>query len=219
MHFLTNHKYTMKTKFNFQIRFMNMLVALLAVSSISLLSSCDDDDEPTREDTPELVTTATLTFTPVMGGNAITVTASDPDGTGVQDLAPDGPINLADNTIYTLDITLINELADPGDEEYNITEEVDEEDEEHMFFFSWTNNLFSDPAGNGNIDNRADDVNYNDFDDNGQPLGLMTTWTTGAAGTGKFRVVLKHQPELKSATSSATTGETDVDIEFDVTIQ
>lgn len=209
----------MKTKFNFKIRFINVLVLLMLLSCIVFLSSCNDDDEPTKEDTPEMITKATLTFTPESGGAAISATATDPDGEGVQDVAIDGPINLAANTSYTLSLTLINELADPGDAEYNITEEVQEEGDEHMFFYSWTNNVFSDPDGNGNIDNRADDVNYNDADEDGQPIGLETSWTTAVASSGTFRVVLKHQPGLKTATSTATTGETDLDLEFEINIQ
>lgn len=208
----------MKTKFNFQLRFMNVLVALIAVSTVAFLSSCDDDD-PKKEDTPELITKATLTFTPAGGGGSVTATATDPDGEGVQDIAIDGPINLVANKTYTLSVSLINELANPGEAEYNITEEVKEEGDEHMFFFSWTNNVFSDPAGNGNIDTRADDVNYNDDDNNGQPLGLTTSWTTAATSSGKFRILLKHQPDLKSATSTAATGETDLDIEFTINVQ
>lgn len=209
----------MKTKFNFQFRFMNLLVGLMVVSSLTFLTSCDEDDEPAKEDTPELITKATLTFTPVDGGTAVTATATDPDGEGVQNIAIDGPINLAENRSYTLNITLINELADPNDGEYDITGEVEEEGDEHMFFFSWTNNVFSDPAGNGNIDNRADGVNYNDEDDNGQPIGLSTSWTTAGAASGEFRVVLKHQPDVKTTTSTSTTGETDLDIEFDINVQ
>ncbi len=165
----------MEAKFNFHLRFMNMLMVSAAFFCIGFFSSCDDDNEPAKEDTPELITRATLTFTPTGGGNTITATATDPDGEGVQDIATDGPVNLAANTSYTLSLTLINALADPGDAEYNITEEVQEEGDEHMFFFAWTNNVFSDPAGNGNVDNRADDVNYNDEDDNGQPIGLSTS--------------------------------------------
>lgn len=110
-----------------------------------------------------------------------------PDGEGVQDVTIDSPINLAANTSYTLSITLINELANSNEAEYNITEEVEEEDDEHMFFFSWTNNVFSDPTGNGNIDNRADNVNCNDEDDNGQSIGQNTSWTAGTASSGKIQ--------------------------------
>jgi hypothetical protein len=209
----------MKTESNSNLSAVKLFVVTAAISSLALITSCDDVDDPVKEDTPELITKATLTFTPSGSGAVVTVTATDPDGEGVQDIETDGPITLADNTSYALTIQLTNELADPGDAGYNITEEVEEEGDEHMFFFSWTNNVFSDPAGNGNIENRADDVNYNDADDNGQPIGLETSWTTAAASSGKFQVVLKHQPELKTATSGSDTGETDIDIEFDINVE
>jgi hypothetical protein len=198
--------------------FSKLMSVALAIASLSVISGCDDDD-PVKEDTPELITKATLTFTPIGGGSAVVVTATDPDGEGVQDITVDGPINLGAAKSYTLTIQLINELAEPADPEYNITEEVEAESDEHMFFFSWTNNVFNDPAGNGNIDNRGDDVNYEDTDDNGLPLGLETSWTTSAVSSGTFRVLLKHQPELKNASSASSAGETDLDVEFTVNIQ
>lgn len=195
------------------------LVTVAVIAVMTVLNGCSDDD-PKKEDTPELITEATLTFTPVGGGSTVTATATDPDGEGVQDLTVDGPIDLLTNKSYTLTIELINGLADPSDAEYDITAEVQEESHEHMFFFAWTNNVFSDPAGNGNVDTRADDVNYNDEDDNGLPLGLNTRWTSVAsAATGTFRVILKHQPDLKSATSTSSTGESDLDITFTINVQ
>jgi hypothetical protein len=196
---------------------INLLVTVAFVSLL-LISGCDDDD-PVKEDVPELITQVTLTFTPAAGGAAIMVTATDPDGEGVQDIQVDGPIDLAATQNYTLAITLINGLAQPADPEYNVTEEVEEEGDEHMFFFSWTNNVFSDPVGNGNIDSRPDVVNYEDEDTNGLPLGLETFWTTAGASTGNFRVLLKHQPELKTVTSDSNTGETDVDVTFPINIE
>jgi hypothetical protein len=185
--------------------------------ALALFTSCNDDPEP--ENVPELITKATLIFTPVGGGTTVTVNATDPDGEGVQDIVVDGPINLQKNKTYTLTVELINGLLNPTDPEYDITEEVEEEGDEHMFFYSWTNNVFSNPAGNGNIDNRADAVNYNDRDEKGLPLGLSTSWTTlDATASGTFRIVLKHQPDLKSATSTATDGETDLDLTFTVTV-
>jgi hypothetical protein len=197
---------------------LSKLMCLLAFVSLIFMSACDDDD-PKREDTPELITKATLTFTPSGGGSPVVAMASDPDGDGVQNIAPDGPINLAAAKTYILTIQLINELADPGDAEYNLTAEVEEEGDEHMFFFSWTNNVFNDPAGNGNIDNRSDDVNYEDDDVNGLPLGLETFWTTAGVSSGKFKILLKHQPDLKSASSTSSAGETDLDIEFTINVQ
>jgi hypothetical protein len=207
----------MKTKhIETKMSWMKMVTFLGAL--VFAIASCDDDD-PVKEDVPELITKATLTFTPVGSTAAIvTATATDPDGEGVNDLTVDGPINLTGSTAYVLTIGLINELADPGDDEFDITEEVEEEGDEHMFFFGWTGSVFSDPTGNGNIDNRADEVNYEDEDENGLPLGLTTSWTTGAASGGTFRVVLKHQPDLKTATSGVDTGETDLDISFTLTV-
>lgn len=194
----------------------------LALACAVFLLGCNDD--PVREDTPELITKATLTFTPSDGGAAQIVTATDPDAEGVQDIAADGPINLAKDKTYTLALTLINELADPSQPEYDISGEVEAEGDEHQFFFSWTNDVFSSPAGNGNIDNRYDPVNYtgyfNSRDVNNRPLGLTTTWTT-ATGTasGAFRVLLKHQPDLKSDVSDSKTGETDLDLSFTINVQ
>lgn len=188
----------------------------LALASLSVLSSCKDDD-PVKEDAPELITQVTLTFTPVTG-SVVTVTATDPDGEGVQDLEIDGPINLVGNIPYSMTIQLSNTLVDETDPGYDISEEVADEGDEHIFFFSWTNDVFTSPTGNGNIDSRSDDVNYGDTDDNGLPLGLSTNWTGSGGKSGNFRVVLKHQPGIKSETSTSSDGETDLDLTFTVNV-
>ena len=196
---------------------LRLICLLLVASSLLFLSSCKKDD-PKPENIPEAITKATLTFTPA-GGAAVIVTATDPDGDGPLPRTLSGPVNLVKNVSYTLKITLINELAKPTDPEYDITEEVEEEADEHMFFFAWTNNTFSNPTGNGNVDNRSDAVNYVDTDTKGLPLGLETSWTTiNASGNGTFRVILKHQPDLKSATTTSNDGESDLDVTFNLTV-
>ncbi len=179
--------------------------------------ACDDDDVPPEENEEEAITNVTLTFTPSGGGNAVEATWVDADGEGSG--APVlTDIELAANTTYTMSIELTNAL-DPTDVE-DVTEEIEEEDEEHMFFFGWTDGLFTDPTGDGNIDTRSDAVNYEDpLDDNGYPVGLETEWTTGDAATGEFRIVLKHQPDIKTASSTATDGESDIDIRWNIEIQ
>lgn len=199
-----------------QFYFFTIILLVLTI----VFQSCDTND-PRKEDAPELITKATLTFTPVDGGNTITISASDPDGEGVKDLAAEGNITLVAGKTYELSITLINELAAVGEEGYDITEEVEEEGAEHLFLFSWNNNIFSSPSGDGNIDNRSDEIIYTDTDSENLPIGLNTRWTTTQTGasTGSFRVVLKHQPGLKSQTSGINIGETDMDITFTVNIQ
>lgn len=217
----------MKTNsINTQSSLTKVLALTFLMLSLIVFQGCKDDD-PKKEDVPELITKATLTFTPNGGGAAVVVTATDPDGEGVQNISVDGPINLVANKTYVLTLDLINGLAASTAPEYKVTDEVEEEGDEHMFFFSWTNNAFSNPTGNGNVDNRNDAINYtggaNSKDKNNRPLGLTTTWTSatpaGGTITSSFRVLLKHQPNLKSDTSDSNTGETDLDLTFILNVQ
>jgi hypothetical protein len=196
---------------------MNKIFSLLVLSfGLVVFSSCNKDDDPVKEDTPELIDQVVFTFKPVTGPDII-VTATDPDGAGAQDLEVDGPANLVANIPYTLTITLYNTLVDPNADGYDITEEILQESDEHLFFYSWTNNVFSNPTGDGNIDNRPDPVNYRDEDSNYLPLGLETYWIPQSeTTTGDLRVLLKHQPGLKTTTSGASEGETDLDITITV---
>ncbi|GAB4240026.1 MAG: hypothetical protein Tsb0034_16330 [Ekhidna sp.] len=196
-----------------------LILGLLATST--LLTSCGDDDVPPEENDEEQITRVTLTFTPSGGGSAVTAVWFDADGEGTGEPTIE-EIDLAANTAYNLSIELENTLADDP-EEQNITEEVKEEDDEHMFFFGFTSGVFTSPSGDGNIGagSRNDPMNYLD-DDGVNPLGLLTSWETGSATSGAtFTVILKHQPPLeeggapqKSATSTSETGESDVEIDF-----
>ncbi|MDN5214843.1 hypothetical protein QQ020_22375 [Fulvivirgaceae bacterium BMA12] len=177
-------------------------------------TGCSDDDEPPVENPEEVITTVTLTFTPSGGGTAITASATDPDGEGPDDLEVDGDITLDANTTYTMTIELTNDI-----ENEDVTEEIVREDHEHMFFFAFTNDLFDSPTGNGNVDDRGDELNYNDQDENQLPVGLSTSWTTGDTKSGTFQVILKHQPNVKTATSDIDDGESEVDVTWDLSIQ
>lgn len=194
-------------------RLPSAFVGLMAFASLFLcLTSCSDDDEPEIENETEIITDVLLTFTG--GGEVLTASAQDSDGQGIEDIAVLGDIELKANTTYELAITLENSVANES-----ITEEVENEAFEHMFFFSFTDGIFSNPEGDGNYDDRDDAINYEDKDINDLPLGLETSWTTGDAGTGTFRVVLKHQPDLKTTTSGSTDGESDIDLTWDIVIE
>jgi hypothetical protein len=192
----------------------------LSLAGAIAFSGCSDDDDPVKEDVPELITKVELIFKPANDGAAITVIATDPDGEGADELKVEGPINLKTGTAYTLSVKLYNGLLPATDDGYDVTKEVEEESDEHMFFFSWTADLFSSPTGDGNIDNRDNPVSYGDVDEHGLPVGLTTAWETkdATSSNGAFRVVLKHQPDLKSATSGYNTGETDLDISFVINV-
>lgn len=173
----------------------------------------DAPDAPPCENEEEIITDVVLTWTATDGSPTVTARAQDPDGEGPLDLQILDDIELMENTEYTLSLELLNAI-----EGEDITEEIMEEDHEHMFFFAWTDGSFADPSGDGNADNRGDAVNYNDFDENNLPVGLSTSWTTSTAMTpeGTFRVVLKHQPDIKSETSTIDDGGTDVDLTWTI---
>lgn len=198
-------------------KFSIYLMYTLLAGALLLNTSCqkNEDDAPPAENEEEIITDVLLTFTPEGAGTVITATAKDPDGEGVQDLEITKDIVLAPNTTYTLSLTLENTI-----EMEDITEEVETEGDEHMLFYAFTDGAFSNPIGDGNVDNRADVINYSDMDKNSLPIGLTTTWTTGdAISDANFRVILKHQPDLKTASSGSTDGSTDLDLTWKLTVQ
>ncbi len=205
--------------------FKNLRLLTLLFAAMAIVSCSDDDDAPDEENLPEVFTNVTLIFTPEGGGTAITAEAEDPDDAGAADLEVLDDITLAANTTYILTYTILNAL-DPDDVE-DIGEEIEGEDDEHQFFFEFTDGAFTSPTGDGNIgeDNAADPINYLDEDSDeqdgsGNPVGLVTRWTTGAAQNGaSFRVNLQHQPLVKTATSTSEDGDTDFDLEFVLNIQ
>jgi len=194
---------------------------LFAVLTLFIFTACEEDEAaPEEEEEMEVITDVKLIFTPtntLSGLATVEATAQDPDGEGVQELQVKDAINLAANATYTLTFDIKNNLETPGED---IGEEIKEEDDEHQIFFSFTNGAFTNPTGDGNIDNASDPINYNDQDANGNPVGLNTTWTTGTAqNDGSFVVRLQHQPGVKTSSSTATTGDTDFELTFVLNIQ
>ena len=198
----------------------NFRLLVLLFAGLTIASCSDDDDVPEEEDDVEVITDVSLIFTNNADSNdVVTALAQDSDGVGAMSLEVVDDINLAADSQYTLTMEILNAL-DPDDVE-SITEEIEEEDDEHQFFFSFTEDAFDSPMGDGNIDTASDPVNYNGTDENGNPVGLSTNWTTPAAATsdGSFRVLLKHQPGIKSDTTGSTDGDTDIDVTFTLNIQ
>lgn len=193
-----------------------LLIGLLA-SSVAFVG-CSDDDAPAEENEEEVITSVTLTFTPDGGGTPVVATYLDADGEETGDPVL-SEINLSTQTTYTLSILMANTLETPAED---ITAEVEAEGDEHQIFYSWTSGVFSDPSGTGNI-GATGTVNYatSDLDENGNPVGLTTTWTTTdvASSGGDFRLLLKHQPGVKTSTSTSSDGETDIDITWTINVQ
>jgi len=168
-----------------------------------VFTSCGDDEDPEPPNEEEVITTLQYALTSMDG--SVTLSFQDLDGEG----GNDGTTNVSPlkaNTTYTGTLTFLNELEDPAED---ITEEVREEDDEHQVFFSNTAGLT---------------VTYNDSDDDGNPLGVVTTLTTGDAGTGTLTVTLRHEPvkDAEGVSDGDITnagGETDIAVTFDITVE
>ena len=179
------------------------ILALFCATCV-LFSSCekDDPDEPNQE---ELITTVNYTLSPAGGGDAIVLTFTDLDGDGGNDAVIQGG-TLAANTTYAGSIELLNESESPAED---ITAEIDEEREEHQFFFESTVSGLS--------------IAYTDQDANGMPVGLANSISTGNAGSGNIKVTLRHEP-VKDAVGVAdgdisnASGETDIEVTFPIDV-
>lgn len=176
------------------------LFGFFALSIVLFTSTgCNKDDGNDPDNEEELITTMVLTFNDGSGAPK-SFTFEDLDGVGGS--APTiETIQLSASKTYTLSIEFFDK-SEAG-HTHNITEEVSEESAAHLVCF--------EALGNAPV------PSIQDTDANGKPLGLQSQVVTGTSGTGKLTVSLKHEPD-KSSASPCTSGETDVEATFDVTI-
>lgn len=183
----------------------NYLTASFFLFFALLFTACEKDD-PVIENEEEVITTLTYTLVPDNGGTTVTLSFKDLDGDGGDSPVINGG-TLAANQTYTGSVVLLNEQESPAED---ITAEIKEEDEEHQLFFQTTVNGIA--------------VGYSDQDADGNPIGLQTTLSTGAAGSGSLTVILRHEPN-KTATNvmdgdpANAGGETDIEVTFPIDVQ
>ncbi|GAA3625927.1 type 1 periplasmic binding fold superfamily protein [Flavivirga jejuensis] len=190
------------------MKILKKITILLFISALIFNSCSSNDDNPELVIEEEVITTVTVTLTPEAGGTDIVLESVDLDGDG-----PDAPVvsvsgNLDANTTYNGSIVLLNETESPAE---NITEEIEELDEEHQFFYSTTSGIAT--------------FEYNDTDANGNPIGLdflLTTSTSAASGT--ITIILRHLPNkdgenVSDGDITNAGGETDVSVTFSVSVQ
>jgi len=191
---------------NFKLKTMKTikLLAILFISSLTLLScSSDDDNNDNHDHEEELITT--VIYTLINNADAtdtVLLTFTDIDGEGGADGVYDVQGSFTANAMYTGALTLWNATENPAE---NITLEVEEEGDEHEFFYTNTAGLT---------------ITKVDTDNNGNPIGIATSIATGDAGNGTLTVILKHEPtKPNDGTSSGAGGSTDVEVTYLITVQ
>lgn len=179
---------------------MKFLTAALIISSLFIGCSKDDAPEPVNDE--EVITTLTVTLEPADGGTAVILQTRDLDGDG-----PDALVittgDLTAGVTYSGSIVLLNETEDPAE---NITEEVEEENLEHQFFYTST----------GGLDVTTSDVN---LDDDRNLLGTEFTLVAGAVSSGTLTFTLRHEPTKPNTGLEDAGGETDISATFNVSVQ
>lgn len=191
----------------------NILLLLLS-ASVLIFSSCESND-PEDENEGELITDVTLKFTevdPAQGfiGTPFEVQASDPDGLELGNNPTIETINLEIGKTYLLELSLFNRI-----ENEDITEEIEEEADEHQFFF----------LGSAFVGSPVLTYIYDDEDGDGNPIGLrgfVTVASVPSFNNAQFRLILRHDlnksfvgannPNFENFVEAG--GETDLDITF-----
>lgn len=179
------------------------VAAALGTGLLATLAACGESSTAPGGES-EVISRVTLTLNPSAGGAALTAYIDDPDGNGPQ--APSaqvGSLALVRGVTYTGTVKFENRLVNPAED---ITEEVEEESNEHRVFYTVT--------GTGVT------VTTTDTDSQGRPLGVRFTKAVAQAATaGSTRIVLCHYDDTpKSGAATTCTEETDIDVSFAFTI-
>jgi hypothetical protein len=167
---------------------------------VACLCSCHPDDpKPVNEE--EVITTIRITLTPAVGTRPVNLVFFDADGEQ-GNIQPEITVSgaLQASMMYSAVITLKNETVNPP---IDVSAEISEEGDDHLFCFTSGSNI---------------SIDYSDDDTNGLPIGLKSAWETGQAGAAAVTVALRHQPETKTGDCPGS-GETDVEVTFNVTVE
>lgn len=181
------------------------LSCLLIAGFLLLLQACKKDDDlvpvpPPVANESEIITTLKITFKDSIGVKPdVTAIFRDTDADGGNAPVQFDSIRLQASTTYLATLEVLDETKTPS---VDITSEIIEEANEHLFCFS--------PTVSG-LSIRATDT-YGNF-----KLGVKSTWLTGTAGSGIVTVKLKHQPGVKNG--SCDPGETDIEVNFGTRIK
>ncbi|MBK8346833.1 MAG: type 1 periplasmic binding fold superfamily protein [Saprospiraceae bacterium] len=184
-----------------------MRIVSFIIVMVLLTTSCEKTPTPINEE--ELITTLVFTLDAVGNNQDVVMTFKDPDGNG--GIAPTITTNgvMKSGETYNGSLTLLNESENPV---INITAEIEAEAEAHQFFYAVSGALA------GNID-----ITYEDKDKDNLPLGLKTKVVPRATGSGKLKLLLRHEPNKKAVGVSTgiidnAGGETDLEVSFDLVV-
>ena len=177
---------------------------VVGITGLLAVSACGDSSTaPGGEN--EVISRVTLTLTSPTGA-VLTAYVDDADGNGpTSPSAQVGALALTRGVTYTGTVKFENRLASPVED---ITQEVIAEANEHRVFYT--------------VSSSGVTVTTTDVDGQNRPLGIRFSKAVGASaatGAGTVRVLLCHYDNApKVGTATTCTGETDIDVAFNVNI-
>jgi len=199
--------------------FKNIYFKATLLSSVLLFISCDKDDTPEAENEMEVFTKAVIKVTNLSDNSSDTyefeVEEHDHDhdhgfiamNQEGEDHGDHTEIELESSSEYKFEITFLNE-SDPNNV-IDMTEEVIEEKDEHHVFYELIGDGISYDTTSGDT-----------LDSDGNPLNLVTKWTTTNATVVDVEAYLIHIPTSKTGTTRDDFGgATDVEIEFEAHVE
>ena len=135
------------------------------------------------------------------------------------------------NATYTATLIILDKTQDPV---FVVSDEIKDRANYHIFFYQplppanayvipppTGSDVYPEPiptpVPQGSPLNLSIAITDHDNNTPPLPLGLESNFSTGAAGSGWLRIVLRHQPNVKDGTFAP--GSTDLDVGFAVKIQ
>ncbi|WP_109436349.1 type 1 periplasmic binding fold superfamily protein [Aquimarina sp. AU119] len=197
---------------------LSKFLTVFSVAGLILTSCSSDDDAPAPVSEEEVITTMEVTLTD--GTDTVTLRFFDADGADGP-TAPTGTASgpLKASTTYTGSISILNETEDPAE---NVNEEIEEEADEHQFFYVTDDLGISTAYTDKESDyENASGVQFTSENPVGLTFSLTTTATTG---DGMLRFVLRHEPTKDAAGVSGgditnAGGDPDIDWTFDISVE
>ncbi|NDC77598.1 MAG: hypothetical protein EBZ67_06980 [Chitinophagia bacterium] len=168
------------------------ILLLLGVSAGIL--SCKKASNPNDENEHEAINKVELSFSRP-GAAVATFVMEDPDGDGGNPPSRIDTIRLLSNQTYTLNVRILNIVSG---RETDLTPSIIAQGKAHELYFI--------PSGL-NLS-----VTKTDKDAAGYPVGVTSTWTVGAAGTGSVQLKLMHKAGIKGPNDAPTVGHTDLQV-------
>jgi hypothetical protein len=202
---------------------------LAGLAAIITFAACSDNPAapPPGAGDPENISLVTITLTPTTSGHAVaTAFIRDSDGTTLPKSPnpPSGPLVLDKGVTYSGTIDLKNDI-DP-DSVIAISDEVEEERDFHRFFYTITNDTL---AARDSINIPPTDVAAKvdvplsslNLDSLGNVFGstFQVVVDPTAPGGGSILNAQLHHFEQEKGTGLGTTFDTDLEVNFPVTVQ